>query len=67
VLALRANFFTGVNFGEDMRLLKNSPAPASDPLFSANGAISEASEPDLTPLWTFNRLFQQAHLFSAAR
>jgi hypothetical protein len=45
-------------------LLKNSPAPGSDPLFSANGTIFEASEPDLTPLWTFNRLFQQALVFS---
>ncbi len=47
-----------------MSLLKNSPAPGSDPLFSANGTIFEASEPDLTPLWTFNRLFQQAQGFS---
>jgi hypothetical protein len=36
-------------FRELLRLLKNSPAPASDPLFSANGTIFEASEPDLTP------------------
>ena len=31
------------------RLLKNSPVPASEPLFSPNSPILEVSEPDLSP------------------